>query len=342
VVDSGGTLLALSRGGTGGDRTPPVISLRGVTDGRIIYEDQFIFNGLARDNGRLAALSVNGEDILGPRTGVLIKYFTYRADLREGVNDFTVVAVDKTGNRAEKSFRVIRKMQEPLQVEARLTLALLPLQETGSVGSATSQVYDMLLGSFLGCGRFNFVEREEAAFRALLTELKIGNSDLADKATAVRIGRIRTAEGILFGKTIEDDRSITIDLWLVDTETSEILFFADVYGEDKRRDELKWLVDGLVLKYKQHFPLVRGRVTRVTDSGVFIDNGTLDGIWAGMKYLILKEDRDGDSGGLRTVKVSGKILEARVRTVESHSCFAALSDESGLSLINANDPVITK
>ncbi|NQT84224.1 hypothetical protein HQ563_14445, partial [bacterium] len=342
ITDSGGILFAQSGAGRTGDRTPPVISLRNISEGRIIYGDQFIFDGLARDNGRLAVLSVNREDILGPRTGVLVKYFTYRADLVEGVNEFTVVAVDKAGNRTEKSFRVERRIQEPLRVEARLTLALLPLQENGSARTATSQIYGLLLGSFLQSERFNFVEREETVFRTLLTELKIGNSELADKATAIRIGRIRTAEGILYGKTIEDGRSITVDLWLVDTETSEIVFFADVYGEDKNRDELKWLMDGLVLKFRQHFPTVRGRVTRVTDSGVFIDNGIVDGIWAGMKYLILKEDREGDSGGLRIIKVSGKTLEARVQTVQPQSCFAAFSVENSTSLVNSNDPVITK
>jgi hypothetical protein len=342
VLDSGGIRFASSEEATGGDRTPPIISLRNVTDGRVIYSDQLIFDGLVRDNGRLAVLSVNGEDVLGPKTGVLVKYFSYRASLSEGPNHFRVVAVDRAGNRAEQSFRVIRKIQEPLQVEARLTLALLPLQENGSVRSATSQVYGLLLGAFLERGRFNFVEREETVFRALLTELKIGNSELADKATAVRIGHLRTAEGMLYGKTIEDHRSLTVDLWLVDTETSEILFFADVYGEDKSRDELKWLMDGLVLKFVQRFPLVRGKVTRVTDLGVYIDNGLLDGIWTGTKYLILKEEPGAVPGALRMIKMDGKALVARAKTVQPESCFAAFADTRGAALVDVNDPVITK
>jgi len=342
VTDAAGVRIAFSEEPAGGDRTPPVLSLRKVTDERVIYDEEFIFDGLASDRGRLAVLTVNGEDMLGRRTGALVNYFTYRVNLKEGENRFTVVAVDKAGNRAEKTFRVMRKIQEPLRLEARLTLALLPLQENGSALSATSQVYGLLLGGFLDCGRFNFVEREEAAFRALLTELKIGNSELADKETAVRIGRLRTAEGIVFGKTIEDDRSITIDLWLVDTESSEITFFADVYGEDKSRDELKWLVDGLVLKFRQHFPLVRGRVTGLSDDGLFIDNGTVHGIWAGMKYLILKEDGEKGSGALRTVSMNGKTVEARVRSVEPQSCFASYSEKSSVGLAEVNDPVITK
>jgi tetratricopeptide (TPR) repeat protein len=336
IADWGNILLAQNLTATSGDRTPPILSLLNITDGRVIYDDQIILDGMARDNGRLAALSVNREDLLGTKTGVLVRYFTYRADLSVGENRFTVVAVDKAGNKTEKSFSVVRKVQQPLQTAARLTMALLPLQENGSDQTATPQIYDLLLGGFFECGRFNLVERDETAFRALLTELKIGNSELADRETAIRIGRIRTAEGMLYGKTIEDARSITVDLWMVDTETSEILFFADVYGENKSRDELKWLVDGLVLKVKQHFPLVRGKVTRVTDEGVFIDNGMKDGIWTGMKYLILKQDREGDSGGLRT------LTEARVQTVQPESCFAVLSDENNRSLVQTNDPVITK
>jgi len=342
VVDSGGMGLLLSQVARGGDQAKPILKLRDVVEGRVIYDEEFIFDGMARDNGRLAALSVNREDVLGPRTGVLVRYFTYRAILDMGENEFTVVAVDKAGNRTEKTFTVERKVQEPLQVAYRLTLGLLPLQPNGGTLSATAQVYDLLLGSFLECGRFNLVEREEAVFKALLTELKIANSDLADKTTAIRIGRMKTAEGMLYGKTIEDAQSITVDLWLVDTETSEILFFADVYGEDKRRDELRWLMDGLVLKFKQRFPLVRGTVTRVTESGVFIDNGSVDGIWPGMKYLMLETDEEAGPGVLKMRDMDGRVLEARARTVQPKSCFAECSDKSAVSQVKVSDPVITK
>lgn len=340
VADGEGIGVLLAKGAAAGDGTPPLITLHDVTDGRIIYDQEFIFEGFARDNGRLTVLSVNGEDLLGARTGVLVKYFTYRATLRTGENTFTVVAVDRAGNRAEKRFTILRRIQEPLQVAARLTLGLLPLQQNGATLSATNQVYDLLLGSFLSSGRFNLVEREEAAFQAILTELKIGNSELADKTTAVRIGRLRTAEGMLYGKTIEDEQSITVDLWLVDTETSEILFFADVYGEDKSRDELKWLADGLVLKFRQRFPLVRGKITGVTDSGAFINNGSAEGIWAGMKYLVLKEGEEPAS--LKMREVNGRAMEARARTVQKDSCFAEYADKSASPEVRVNDPVITK
>jgi hypothetical protein len=342
VADAGQTPLLLSENATGNDRTPPMISLRNVVENRVIYDDEFIFDGSARDNGRLGSLTVNGEDILVEKRGVLVKYFTYRANLVEGENRFTVVAGDRAGNETKQSFTVIRKVQEPMQIAARLTLALLPLQERGAVRLATEQVYDLLLGSFLESERFNFVEREEGAFQALLTELKIANSELADKDTAVRIGRMKTAEGMLYGKTIEDQNSITVDLWLVDTETTEILFFADVYGENKSRDELKWLVDGLVLKFRQHFPLVRGKVTNVTEDGVFIDNGLVDGIGTGMKYLVLNEDPGGIPGTLSIRKVDGKSLEARVKMVRAQSCFAAFANREGVPKVAVNDPVITK
>lgn len=340
VADAGGMGVLLAEGAAAGDATPPIISLRDIVDGRIIYGEEFIFEGFARDHGRLAAMSVNGEDVLGARPGVLVKYFTHRARLAIGENTFAVVAVDRAGNRAEKRFTVLRKIQEPLQVAARLTLGLLPLQQHGTTLSATPQIYDLLLGGFLASGRFNLVEREEGAFQAILTELKIGNSELADRATAVRIGRLKTAEGMLYGKTIEDEQSITVDLWLVDTETSEILFFADVYGEDKSRDELKWLTDGLVLKFRQRFPLVRGKVTGVTDSGVFINNGSAEGIWPGMKYLVLKEGEI--PGSLKMREVNGRVLEARARAVQKDSCFAEYADKSAGSEVRVNDPVITK
>jgi hypothetical protein len=61
-----------------------------------------------------------------------------------------------------------------------------------------------------------------------------------------------------------------------------------------------------------------------------------------MKYLILKEDEGGVPGALTIVKVNGKALEGRVKTVQEQSCFAALPDKGGIPAVKVNDPVITK
>ncbi len=341
VADSGGSSFRVVQAAARDDQQPPVISLPKGIDGRIIYDSQFIFQISARDSGRLAALSVNGEDILEGRTGLLSYGKDYRVALTEGVNRFTVVAVDTAGNRTEKSFQVVMKVQKPLDVDVRWTMALLPLREKGSTRAAMDQIYDLLFRSFWDSRRFNFVVRDEETIETILVEHSISNSQLADPETAIRVGHIVNAEGMLFGTAIEDERSITVNLYLVDAETTKVLFFADVYDEeDKSREGLKWLVDGLVLKFKQQFPLVRGRVTGVAESGVSIDHGLRDGIWSGMKYLVFKEEQ---GGALQLLKLlSGKNLEARAEVVQPETCFAAFLDRIGLPPVKVGYEVITK
>ena len=122
---------------------------------------------------------------------------------------------------------------------------------------------------------------------------KISNTELTSPDTAIKIGKIRAAEGMLFGSVEEDAKGITIALRLVDTETTQILANADVYDEDKSTKNLEWLMHGLVLKMKQQFPMVQGVVIHVSGSGFHINTGASGGAEVGMKLLLFREIKEG-------------------------------------------------
>ncbi len=346
VADSGGMGLRLSQAAVSGDRKPPDIRIKdergramNLSIRRIIYDDQFLFGVGARDYGRLASLTVNGEDILFQPDAINYEMF-YPAYLEEGLNRFTLVAIDKAGNRAEKSFEVISQTPPRLDRDLRMTLALLELHKQGTGEHGFN--LDHLLGiSFDEPGRFNIVERGTPAFEEVLRELGYSAGGIADPEWELRPGRIRSAEGILWGRATEGSRSINIYLKLVDTETSDLIFQTDVHGTDelwwqrKDRSEFKWLTDLLVLKFRMRFPLVEGKVTEVTESGVSVDNGLRDGIRSGIKYLIFKENQP-------LKLASGRNLEARAQDVEQETCFAAFLDRIGLPEVKAGYEVITK
>jgi curli biogenesis system outer membrane secretion channel CsgG len=73
--------------------------------------------------------------------------------------------------------------------------------------------------------RYVLVERERLL--AVLRELNLGSSGLADDATALRIGRLTGARMMLFGAYQIVAGQMRLDLRLVDVETSLVLSTAE-------------------------------------------------------------------------------------------------------------------
>jgi len=64
---------------------------------------------------------------------------------------------------------------------------------------------------------------ERAAFETVLEELELGQSRMADRRVATRIGKLLPASLILFGEIIEVDSEKELYLRVVDTETTRVL-----------------------------------------------------------------------------------------------------------------------
>nr|CAJ72216.1 Unknown Protein [Candidatus Kuenenia stuttgartiensis] len=83
---------------------------------------------------------------------------------------------------------------------SRYSVALQPLQSSAHKGVPAERLYAKLLNAFdEDSKRFNFVERDQTKLLEILKEQKISNSELASPDTAIKIGKIKAAEGMLFG-----------------------------------------------------------------------------------------------------------------------------------------------
>src|SRR3989304_9771832 len=100
---------------------------------------------------------------------------------------------------------------------------------------------------------------------------------------------------MVFASMEEDAPGIHITLQLVDTETTRVLASASVSDEDKSLKNLEWLLYGLSLKMKRQFPMVQGNVIGVSGNGFHIDAGASNGIGVGMKLLLFREIKEGNS-----------------------------------------------
>lgn len=311
------------------DTFPPKISIKGLTSGMTFYQEDLFIDGSVADAGGVASLAINREPIaLGEGAKV---YFNYMARLAEGENNIVIEAADKAGNKAESSFKVIRKIQNIRKVGSRMAVALLPLQGKGEGSGLADIINDLIEQALFERGRFNLVSRQNQAFEAALRELKLSQTGLVEKSSAVKVGRIVAAEGILSGSIMEKENSLEIIAQLINTETSEIMTIQDVFDTDKSLDNVRFLLSGLAMKFENSFPLVEGLVLKVEGKDLFIDLGIDSKIRKEMKFIIYRE------GEKIKHPVTGKLLEGEPKELGLARVDKVLKDMTKAVLLASTD-----
>jgi len=270
----------------GRDVLPPLIEVRNWSAQQAVFLDQVYLEACVRDESGIAEVRLNGR--LVPRGMGKRVHLAHLASLEEGANDFLIEARDVHGNKAEKSVRFERRLQKVREIGSRLPVALLPLdRRPEGGGSATEVLEELILGDLVRQGRFALVERRR--LEEILREQRLGAGGLADADTAVRIGKILAAGGMLMGTVRERGATLEIYLRLVDTETSLVIAAVDVYGEEQDVASLHELSRGLVLKLCDEVPLLEGTVVRVKDDRLTVDLGKESRLKRGMRVIVFRE-----------------------------------------------------
>lgn len=171
----------------------------------------------------------------------------------------------------------------------RLSVVFLGLQGTGV--SVAEQ--DFLLGNlatFLtDTNRFTVVERE--ILDKLLSELHLSSSDLADPATALKLGKILSAQVIATGSIAHQNEEWMINLRFIDTETTTLRASISSlhFGSDKMKiaEELSQKTAARLIK---EYPL-QGAISSTADGVVIMDIGSQTGVEAGAQFEILDQNQ---------------------------------------------------
>ena len=130
---------------------------------------------------------------------------------------------------------------------------------------------DNLIDALFNQNRFKIVERD--LLDLVLQEQKLSRTQLIDRKTALKLGRLVAAKSIVSGSIIESRTGIEIVSRLIDTETSEILAVEDVYDEVKDLSAMISLAQGMANKYHRDFPLADGKIIQIKNRNVFTDIG---------------------------------------------------------------------
>lgn len=267
------------------DARPPVIKLKGWTDSQTVFMEKAYIEGEIRDESKIESLTVNQVPILRRKGQTIL--FSHLAELKEGENSIVIEAKDEAGNVANRNFSILRRIPKALQLEERMSLTVLPFEQKGVVSEAGFSFQDNLINTLVDQDRFRVVERDKLDI--ILQEQKLSRTELIDKNTALKLGRLMAAQAIITGSIIETRAGIEIVGRLIDTETSEILAVEDVYDEEKDLPALKTLAEGMAIKFHREFPLLNGLVIEHKGKHIFIDLGK-DKIKGQRRLIVYREE----------------------------------------------------
>jgi hypothetical protein len=248
-----------------GDQSPPVIRLEDWGDNQIVYADKVVLSGSIRDNRQVEKVTINGQ-ALPLRNGIMV-FFSHCLSLDKGANQVTLTARDAAGNSTKRRISITRQIPKTLLLSERLRLAVLPFEE--QMSSMKTAFQDAFVHNLVQLHRFQIVERERLDL--ILQEQQLANTRLIDQATAVRLGRLATAQAIVTGRQVQTSTGTEIVSRVIDSETGEILSVSDAYSEASGLTAVKELAQPLALKIQREFPLVDGLVLAKQKQIIFTD-----------------------------------------------------------------------
>jgi TolB-like protein len=319
------------------DTRPPSIMFKGWTDSQTVYLEKAYIEGQVGDESKIESLTINQIPILR-RKGQSI-FFSHLAELQEGENSIAIEARDEAGNLAIKKISIVRRIPKALQLAERLSVSVNPFEKKGILSEASLSFQDNLIDALVDQNRFRVVERDKLDL--ILQEQKLSRSNLIDRSTALRLGRLLAAQSIITGSIIETRTGIEIVARMIDTETSEIVATEDVYDEAKDLQVLRSLADGMAIKFHREFPLLGGLVIQCKGKQVFTDLGQGE-VKLQRRLIVYREETLQHPVTGKVLGADNEILgRARINQVMPEISRAELFDGK-VGTVNRLDKVITE
>jgi len=316
------------------DRMKPSLRLRSSRSEVVVFGEEYFLDGEASDGSGVAAVEVNGENILTPATkGAQVCFFARRIPLDVGTNQFEVVARDATGNQNVKTLNVVRRLPAYQDDIHRLSLGITPVVYPGERADS-ALIQQLLRESVLADpSRFHILERDEG-WDYILREQQLSLTDLVDPRSAKIISKLLPADLMLMSTIMDHDSGLTILARIVNAKNGQMLFSDDIYIQHST-DDMSHFIEGLVLKIEQRFPLIAGRIVKVGGNTVQIDVGQKHGLQSFTRFLVIPGDGEKEAGLVR--QAGDEIVELEVNRVGDIAGWAGIHPEQAEKLIREGD-----
>ncbi len=169
-----------------------------------------------------------------------------------------------------------------------IVMVFLDVEGSGTSLGERNFIMDNASEQIRASGRYTIVERE--MIDKLIAELELSNSDLADPATSLKIGRILSASLIATGSMNQQDNNWLVSLRFIDTETTSIRSSVSKILPDSDPEKVaNDLGEIIAEKLKKEFPL-QGKIVSLDEKSTTINIGSKSGVKKNMVFEILNED----------------------------------------------------
>jgi CHAT domain-containing protein len=167
------------------------------------------------------------------------------------------------------------------------TMVFLNIKANGLSEPDREFILSKITGFLQDSNRVQVVERE--VIGKLLEELKLSSSELADPATALKIGRILSARLMATGSIVREGRDWQISMRIIDTETTSIKAALTDMFETKNREEVAERLGREILsRVKKAYPL-SGEILSHDKNHLILNIGKEEGAASGTRMKVLSE-----------------------------------------------------
>ena len=254
------------------------------------------------------ALSADPEDTIAKSLSKRIEaHLDFQEDMEKQKRIDTLVS-DLAAQYQKNSAKKSTTTDDPWS-SVPITVAFFGIKTTGEVREGVTEVIQQEVTQNLmsreGSGRIQVVERE--ILDKLLAELKLGNSDLANPETALRLGKLLSARLMITGNLFSGDDLLKLSLRLIDPETSAIKVLYSSENERTLSDLTSKSSLALDQRIRQAYPIQGIIVAVEKDNQVVINLDARHGVYKGLRLKILKE---GDA-----YRFNGKVLGGKKEAV---------------------------
>ncbi len=195
------------------------------------------------------------------------------------------------------------------------TLVFLNIKAYGMTEAEKEYIFLRVADNLQNSKRVQVVERE--VIDRLLEELKLSSSQLADPATALKIGRILSARIISTGSIVREDRDWLVSLRFIETETTSIKAALTESLKTKDKEVVaERLGTDILKKIKAEYPL-QGKILSLEGEDAVLNIGHKDGVTEGMKMKIF------------SIKDRIKVGEIEIASVDENTSHAKITSHIG-------------
>jgi len=179
-----------------------------------------------------------------------------------------------------------------------ITIAFLDISATGMNNAELDFILNRTGEALRESKRYSIVERE--MINKLLQELNLSSSDLADPSTALKLGRILSANLIVTGSLSRQDEQWLANLRFIETETTAIKCTVSTFVHDGSAETVaNELGRSITGKLQGEYPL-QSIISAVSGQQAIMNIGRHSGVSKGMMFDLLQ----GDGLPVGTVKVA--------------------------------------